>query len=316
MFRDVRMGGPNDDQHVGGEPFGGSFNRSEKDGNYYLQTGGNGFRIYKLEGLDQIKRQQGSLTVEPATLLALAKHAKDKQAEKAARKQTVAQKIATPLKIDGEPNDWPAPASITWDRQKKFPVTVNCGYDANYLYLFYDVRDDSPWLNHGKDWTTLFKTGDSVDLQIGTNPAAPVSRREPVPGDLRLIIAPFEEKNIAVLYRYKVGDGVKSKNPVTFTSPWRSVTVDSVEKLDDAKIAIKTSGNGYRVEAAIPLKTLGLNPAAGKITADFGVLYGDDEGSNIALRSYWSNQFTGLVNDVPGEIMLSPDAWGILQFGD
>jgi hypothetical protein len=32
------------------------------------------------------------------------------------------------------------------------------------------------------------------------------------------------------------------------------------------------------------------------------------------LRSYWSNQNTGLVNDVPGEIMLSPVSWGTITF--
>jgi len=28
------------------------------------------------------------------------------------------------------------------------------------------------------------------------------------------------------------------------------------------------------------------------------------------LRSYWSNQSTGLVDDIPGEIMLTPNLWG------
>jgi hypothetical protein len=32
------------------------------------------------------------------------------------------------------------------------------------------------------------------------------------------------------------------------------------------------------------------------------------------LRSYWSNQATMLVNDVPGEIMLVPNLWGNAGF--
>jgi len=32
------------------------------------------------------------------------------------------------------------------------------------------------------------------------------------------------------------------------------------------------------------------------------------------LRSYWANPATGLVNDVPGEIMLSPNLWGGVRF--
>jgi len=38
-------------------------------------------------------------------------------------------------------------------------------------------------VNNGKDWTTLFKSGDSVDLQLGTDPRADPARRGPVPGD-------------------------------------------------------------------------------------------------------------------------------------
>ncbi len=67
--------------------------------------------------------------------------------------------------------------------------------------------------------------------------------------------------------------------------------------------------------AAIPLADLGL-PRQGTVTlkGDFGVIYGDDAGSIDLLRSYWSNQATGLVNDVPGEIMINPRLWGTLRF--
>ncbi len=47
---------------------------------------------------------------------------------------------------------------------------------------------------------------------------------------------------------------------------------------------------------------------------DFGVIYGDEEGTINLLRSYWSNPSTGLVNDVPGETMISPGLWGTLRF--
>jgi hypothetical protein len=310
MFRDVRMGGANDDLHVGGEPFGGSFARGS-DGGYYLQTGGNGFRIYQLHGLDQIKRQQGTVTVEAPTLLALARQARESQAAENTAVRALIRRAAKAFKIDGNPDEWPA-ANVSWSREGQFPVSVRCAYDDANLYLFYDVRDDSPWLNGGSDWTTLFKTGDSVDLQLGTDPAASPRRRDPAPGDLRLLVAPFQGKNTAVLYRYKSPGSTQS---VTFTSPWRAVTVDSVTVLESAQIAVKTRGNGYVVEMAVPLKDLGLKPA-GELRGDFGALYGDAAGQVISLRSFWSNRHTALVNDVPGEIMLQPDAWGALSFED
>ena len=174
------------------------------------------------------------------------------------------------------------------------------------------MRKDSPWTNGGKDWTMLFKTGDSVDLQIGADPAADPNRKGPVPGDLRLLIAPFEGGNVAVLYRYRVPG---AKQPVAFNSPWRSETIDEVRRLDEAKVAVVKREGEYRVEAAVPLAALGLKDLEGKtLRADFGVIFGDPAGTIDMLRSYWSNQATGLVRDVPGEIMLTPNLWGRAKF--
>ena len=71
----------------------------------------------------------------------------------------------------------------------------------------------------------------------------------------------------------------------------------------------------YRVEVAVPLEALGL-AGVGRLdlTGDFGVVYGDAEGTTNIFRNYWSNQATGLVNDVPGEIMLTPTLWGAITF--
>ena len=183
--------------------------------------------------------------------------------------------------------------------------------DAQNLNLFYDVQDDSPWMNTGKDATLLFKTGDSVDLQIGSDGTADPKRSGPVPGDLRLLIAPFQGKDIAVLYQHRVPG---AKNPATFTSPWRSEKVDVVRVLDAAKISVNRGDGRYRVEATIPLAELGLAAVAGRtLRADFGALYGDPSGTVTLLRSYWSNPATNLVNDVPGEIMLSPNRWGTVK---
>ena len=65
----------------------------------------------------------------------------------------------------------------------------------------------------------------------------------------------------------------------------------------------------------MPLASLGLTRPGGRsFRADFGVIFGDPEGTINMLRSYWSNQATGLVSDVPGEIMLSPNLWGTVKF--
>jgi hypothetical protein len=70
-------------------------------------------------------------------------------------------------------------------------------------------------------------------------------------------------------------------------------------------------GGGYVVEAAVPLAAIGFSPQAGQTyKLDLGVIFSDAKGDNRAARVYWSNTATGLVSDVPGEIMATPSLWG------
>ncbi|MGI5869736.1 MAG: FlgD immunoglobulin-like domain containing protein [Kiritimatiellia bacterium] len=310
-FRDVRMGGSLDDQWVGGEPFGGFFART-KDGRFYLQTGGGGYRIYEILGLDKLKRQTGGIEVSAAQILAAERRRLEaRSSARAVRSGTIGAPPSN-VKIDGRLGEWNNTPPLSWDRQGQFPAKAWIAVDATTLYLAYDVRDASPWVNRGLDWQTLFKTGDSVDLQLGANPAADPKRRNPVPGDFRLLIAPFGDETIAVVYRHRL-DGDAGR-PVTFTSPWRSETVDDVRRIADATIAVQRGNGHYWIEAAIPLAELGWQPRAGTICrGDVGVIYGDDAGTVNLLRSYWSNDATALVNDVPGEIMLLPALWSDLR---
>ncbi len=314
MFKDVRVGGARDEYYIGGEPFGGSFGRAEADGTYYLQTGGDGYRVYRVEGLDEVRRAEGELTVTPEQILAADRRiARRRTAESPAPAEATIAFRDEPPRIDGRDNDWPRAATASWDPAGgRRPVTVRASHDGENLYLCYVVADASPWVNGGKDWTTLFKTGDSVDLQLGTDPAARPGRKRHARGDIRLLIAPFEGKPLAVLYHHRAPDDA---NAVTFASPWRSEKVNVVRKLPAARVAVEVSGGRYCVEAAVPLKALGLaDPAAAVLPGDFGVIYGDRDGTINTLRSYWANKATMLVSDVPGEIMLHPDRWGVLRF--
>jgi outer membrane protein assembly factor BamB len=310
FFKDVRMGVRADAYLIGGEAFGGCFGRSAKDSNYYLQA--NGYRVYRVRGLDQVKRAEGALTFTPAQAVAAERNQAKRQATVSTAKVAAIVHLAKAPTIDGKGDDWSEPPLAKWDKSGRFPVSVRAGIDERNLYLLYEVADDSPWVNNGKDWTLLFKTGDSIDLQLGTDATANPLRSGPVPGDLRLLIAPFQGKDIAVLYRHRLPG---AREPMTFTCPWRSEKVDAVTRLDQARIAVTKDGGRYRVEAAIALADLGLAPGGAALKADFGVIFGDPDGRMNMLRSYWANQSTGLVNDVPGEIMLFPSLWGTVGFG-
>jgi hypothetical protein len=313
MFNDTRLARNRDENFIGGECFGGCFTRTA-DGTWWLQTGGSGYRQYRIEGLDRLVRARGEITVTPAKLQAALRRSE----LAAAAVPTVEQRAILPLlskprRIDGDLGDWSGPPEMAWDQGNgRYRVRARIARDATNLYLGYEVADDtSPWVNNGSDWTLLFKTGDSVDLQLGTDAQAKPGRKDPVPGDLRLLIAPMGEANVAVLYRHRVPGAA---SPQAFTSPWRSEKVDEVRRLPSAQIALRRGSEGYQVEAAIPLAELGFQPRDGaEYRADVGVIYGDEQGTINLLRNYWSNRSTGLVNDVPGEIMLTPSAWGTLE---
>ena len=233
----------------------------------------------------------------------------------AARTLTIARLDAAPT-IDGKLDEFPKAAFVEWGAGQ-YKARGALATDGERLYLAYDVNgDQNPMVNAGQDITHLFITGDSVDLQLGANPAADPKRGEPAVGDLRLLISVMDGKpgsgepgrTVAVLYRWKVAG---QKRPQTFSSPWRHIALDWVQPLEDAEISIVRRGNGYTVEAAVPLKTLGFAPQPEKsYKLDLGVIFSDATGTTRLLRMYWANQATGLVNDVPGEIMGTPALWG------
>jgi len=155
---------------------------------------------------------------------------------------------------------------------------------------------------------------DPVDLQLGTDPEADENRAEAGKGDLRLSIGSFRGKPTAVLYR-KIAE---QKAPKTFSSGVvKNYVMDSVVVLAEAKVAAKVDAKGkrYVVEAAIPLAALGLKLTDGRaLRGDFGATHGDKSGKDTMLRSHWSNQATGLVDDEVFELMMQPANWGELVF--
>lgn len=312
FFKDVRMGAVVDAYLIGGECFGGSFIRGN-DKRYYLQSGHTDYRIFTMRGFESIVRGPGgTVQVTPPQIEAADRRTQAAVVAKAIPAAAAIARLAAAPALDGSGTGWPEPIAA-WKKSGRFPAQIQAGWDATNLYLRWSVEDASPWSNHGGDDKMLFKSGDSVDIQLGTDPGALANRTGAVPGDIRLLIAPFQGKPIAMLYRHRVPG---TTTPVPFASPWRTENVDVVRRLDAAKLNVAIGRDGrYVVEAAIPLADLGLKPVPGRdYRADFGAIFGDPDGQMNQLRSYWSNQATGLVNDVPGEIMLFPNTWGTIRF--
>ena len=315
FFKDIRVSQSTDAYRIGSEPFGGFFGRGE-DGKYYLQSGHTDYRIFEIDGLQDLRRSEGSVTISDEQARAIVSNLSRLQVQPQARKTALIPAIPTEAKVTADPEQWPDSwTSVQWgDPSQPFPFAqVKMLRSDSTLHLACRVKDPSPWKNTGSDWTLLFKTGDSIDFQFSTDPSMDPERAGPALGDKRLLIAPFHQQPIAVLYSYREAI---AKSPMPFSSPWRTEHVDRVAQLQDARIAVDVHPDSYEVIASIPLSDLGLPGASTSVTlrGDFGVIYGDASGTVDQLRSYWSNNATGLVSDIPGEVTVVPKAWGILDF--
>ncbi len=263
--------------------------------------------IIRIEGLESIRR----FTAPSISLTAAALVAADQDNT---RRALAAARPPEPYSIPGVKKnakgqiDWRAikPLQISRDGQ---PVTAafRAAHDSDNLYVSFDVNDPSPWKNSGKEYQLLFKTGDCVDLQLspGGNTTA-----KAVSGDLRVVIANFGGKPVAVLMKPVVAEA-SAKQPFTFTSPVMTVTFDQVSLLPEVTPTVAVRGNGYTVTATLPWKTLGIEPKPElSLRGDAGFILSDPAGSSNTARVYWSNKSTNLVNDQPGEASIMPQGFG------
>jgi len=311
----AKQGSPMGGVTMGGEWFGGYFFKSEKTNEYYLVAGGTSYNLIKLNGLNNIKQLPvKKFTYTPKDYAASEKIQVQRAANAGKDNILTISKLAVAPKIDGKLDEYPKDNFIEWS-SGQYKARGAVATDGKRLYLAYDITGDAnPMVNGGQDVSQLFITGDSVDLQLGTDASVNAKRNDPGIGDLRLLISVLDNKPTAVLYRWKT---TGEKRVQTFSSPWRKINLDWVEQVKDAEINITRRNNAYIVEAAIPLQTLGFAPEAGKsYKLDMGVIYSDPTGTNRAARVYWSNKATGLVNDVPGEIMATPNLWGTAKLAE
>ena len=176
----------------------------------------------------------------------------------------------------------------------------------------YEVKDATPWRNEGRDFLRLFKTGDTVDLQLS---ATANRTTTPVAGDVRLMIGQLNDKPTAVIMK-PVAPGSPAGDAHTYVSPVQPRKFDQVAILSDAQVQVKRGDGQYVVEVAIPWSSVGIQPKAGlALRGDVGFTGSNTEGTITVSRTYWSNRDTNLVNDEPSEAWLKPSGWGSLRLG-
>ncbi|MDD4921505.1 MAG: sugar-binding protein [Bacteroidales bacterium] len=313
-------GAPMESFGGGGEPFVGWFGK-QNDGKVRLISGisRQSALILEMKGLENIKRFIASPVNVTSKQLATAAAANDIRiaaaAKSAEKRQTIVKLTQAPV-ISGRNKGWGnIPSFAIVSKASGYKGKAQLAYDADYLYLAMDVEDPNPWKNEGVDFLRLFKTGDAVDIQISGDPKSAVARIQPVKGDFRVVLANLNNQPSAILMQPINPLAPKNMQKV-YTSPVGDKKFDEVRVFKTATVAVVKNESGYRIEAALPLKELGLQPVPGTdFRGDIGFISSDVDGRINIARTYWSNQATNLVNDEPMESWLFPATWGVFSWG-
>jgi hypothetical protein len=273
---------------------------------------GSAGNIIRIEGLDSIRRFNAADLI--VTQEALVKADGDNT-----RRALAATKPVEPFPIALVQKD--AQGGVDWTKAKALriakqgqPVTAEfrAAYDADNLYVFYNVNDPTPWKNSGNDYHLLFKTGDAVDFQL--SPSGNKTAKAAA-GDLRIVMANFNGKPVAVLLK-PVAPNAVAGDRFNFSSPVMTVAFDQVKLLADVVPEVAVRSDGYRVTAKLPWATLGVDYAADlKLRGDAGFILSDPSGVSNAARVYWSNQHANLVSDQPSEALITPQGFGEFILG-
>lgn len=261
---------------LGGEDFGGALVQG-RDGKVYIQAGKTALWNLEVVGFDTVDRLgSGVLTVSSDDIArAEAFLAKYEQQKVGTRNVEIAR--MTPTFTGDIAGDFRVDNPLVFQKQDASAVKAVAAWDDEFLYLGYDVRDPSPWVNNAKTFDNMYASGDTVDFQLGTDPDLG-KHDDATHGDLRLSIGSFNGEPTAVIYRRKARD--KKNKKVYNSGVFENFVMESVVIVEGATFQVTTRPRSYVLEAAIPLKALGFKPENEMaIRGDFGVTHGDRGGN-------------------------------------
>jgi len=302
LFHDAREGilGP---EVICAEMFVGGFIKTEKTGQYFMLGGDTDGRITEVLGLNSVQRFNGTYSVSADDA---------KKVEKEMTEFKSFQSQACKLVIAKGESALNSTSQVGKESDNSKGFTTHLAYDDKNLYVLYDVKSNSELVNSISNPQTIFKGGNCIDIQIGTDVSADPKRTAPVPGDMRLLISQQNEKPYAVLYQPKM-QGFKG-TPIILSSPTGKMEFDAIIVVSDQiKIDYHKHDVGFNARITIPLDLLGWKPQSGtSVKIDLGYLFGSSAGNSCGLRLYWTNKSfsSGVIGDVPNESRLEPAEWG------
>jgi hypothetical protein len=287
-----------------GEWFGGQlFQRP--DGRIFVICSRDAGTIAEVTGLETVRRlATQTLTFTPEQYdLAQAAAQADTETEPPALQ--IAALTATTQPPALHEFSWQDKASATWRYDETRGAQASWGYDDEYLYVAFQVEDQTPMVNAGEDPQQLFKFGDAALLELRTDPAQ--TSPTAAPGDLRLLFTVHQGQPLAVLYDYRRPGAGETIELVSV----KTTRIEHFTVLAQARVALERAATGYTLRAAVPLAALRWTPEPGvTYPGDFGIVYSDRTGQINELRMHWANRATGIVSDLSLEADIQPALWG------
>lgn len=202
--------------------------------------------------------------------------------------------VSSPLAVDGDFGEWPDVEAVpsayrvfaadNWDGSSDLQATWRLAWDEENLYVAVTVVDDVHVQT--QQGTQIFR-GDSVEMQIDTEPDAGASRVNPATYQLILSPGNFDGLPPAAERFRGTGDG--------------QLVRETGHAID---LAAGQRSDGYTLEAAIPWEDLNTTPSAG---ATFGLaLNANDNDTPASARQ------EVMLSNVPTRTLTDPSTWGTL----
>ncbi|VTT97609.1 nhl repeat containing protein : NHL repeat containing protein OS=Rhodopirellula sallentina SM41 GN=RSSM_02734 PE=4 SV=1 [Gemmataceae bacterium] len=316
-----------------GECFGGMWCRQD-DGKVRYLFGRNGCQVVRVEGLDAVKRfDAGTVELKGPTAAGVA--AKPEPADRVLPVPDATGRFPA-FRADGDPAEWKNVPRREVKVGDDVVARVAVAHNRTHLWVLAEVEDPSPWVNTGADPKLVFKTGDALDIRLGTDrdPRAPghlthapkgdyprpkPDRTAPGVGDLRVLVAPGPKGKPPVVTAYRpVKPEAKPDEAFTFESPVKKHTFQSVAALPDVQVGVRATKAGYVVEVRLPCDRIDLRDCGPglRVRGDVGVLWGNEAGLATERRAslFDRGPAAAVLSDTPTEAELHPAEWGVWVF--
>jgi len=296
------------------------------DGKVYACAGDHGVSVHEIALPKLQKVDAGTMTVTPEMAAAACPWDPDGPAPgkkpvyvaRAICEQDPQQKKMVntrTIEIDGKLDDWAGVQTAEILLDGKPAASLRMVFDAENLYLAYDVKEPNGLRNAGTELALCpFVSGSYVDFCIGRDWSKP-NRDGNAEGDVRVILARITGDAPA---DYQMAFWPVRKNgrkPQTISSPAATRSFADIGPLPGLKFAYHLGAEGYTLETVVPLKSLELDPPRNPTVGfDASVGFSDAGGRARARAAHWAGQSEAVVVDRPGSAALLPSTWGTLVF--